>query len=174
MIDGDLTSTQNTYRRNSLRLQGYNYSNEGMYFVTILTKNRENFFGEIINSQMRINAIGKLVKREWKLTEQIRDRVNLGQFIVMPDHFHAVLALGPYKNKFGPQRDNLSSIIRGFKGACTKKIRQQLNPRFGWHRSFHDRVIRNSKELQKIEEYIFNNPVAFFLKQKDSGFELNF
>ncbi|HET8864507.1 MAG TPA: transposase [Gracilimonas sp.] len=177
-----------TYRNNSLRLQGYDYSNEGIYFVTILTKNREPFFGKIIKDQVVLNEIGDIAEKEWLKTQQIRDRVTLGQFVIMPDHLHAILALGPvrahghapllagepYKNEFGPQRNNLSSIIRGFKGSSTKKIRQTINPSFAWHRSFYDRVIRNKKELNKIEEYIFNNPIAFYLKQKDSGFELNF
>lgn len=166
----------NTYRKNSLRLNGFDYSNEGMYFVTILTKNREAFFGKIKNQKMNLSPCGEIVRKEWLKTEQIRDRVVLGDWAIMPDHFHALIALKskppvrahgdapllasrPYKNTFGPQRNNLSSIIRGFKGSCTKRIRKEINQNFAWHRSFHDRVVRNQKELKRIEDYIINNPM---------------
>ncbi len=62
-----------------------------------------------------------------------------------------------YKNKFGPQRKNLSSIIRGFKSAITKKSREIL-PNFAWQSRFHDRIIRNEQELNKIRQYIIDNP----------------
>ena len=66
---------------------------------------------------------------------------------------------GEYKNKFGPQSNNLSAIIRGFKGAATKIIRQKFfNINFAWQQRFHDRIIRNDNELNRIRKYVINNP----------------
>lgn len=63
-----------------------------------------------------------------------------------------------YKNEFGPQRNNISSILRGFKSACTRKIRKQYDQNFYWQKGFYDHVIRNQEALLKIEQYIRENP----------------
>ena len=63
-----------------------------------------------------------------------------------------------YKNKLGLQRNNLSSIIAGFKGSCTKKIIAAGNKSFAWQKNYYDHINRNNKGLHKISEYIKNNP----------------
>ncbi|MBM4053072.1 MAG: transposase [Planctomycetes bacterium] len=75
---------------------------------------------------------------------------------------HGNASLPPYKNKFGPQRNNLSSIIRGFKSATTGRIRR-IKRNFSWQRRFYDHIIRNEKSLNKIREYILNNPLKWEL-----------
>ncbi len=145
---------------------------------------------------MRLNNIGGIVADEWQKTSSIRENVELGQWIVMPNHFHAIvhilesdnvsnttterqrdvethcnaslrsdavqyLSTNHYKNSFGSQKNNLSSIIRGFKGATTRRIRQSGFHDFAWQPRFYDRIIRNDTEVERISDYILYNPFSW-------------
>ena len=189
------------YRTTSHRLKNFDYTSNGAYFITIVTKNRDHFFGEIIDNKMVLNELGKIARDEWFKTPEIRPDMNLTmvEFVVMPNHIHGIIYIGEnkfnmvnknavarndrrdamhgvstihgipktyglidlndnnYKNKFAPQRKNLSSIIRGYKSAVTRKSRQ-ITPDFAWQPNYHDRIIRNDNEINRIREYIINNP----------------
>ncbi|MFN8674430.1 MAG: transposase [Candidatus Sericytochromatia bacterium] len=79
------------HHRRSIRLRNYDYSSNGAYFITLVTKNREDIFGEIINGEMILNEIGNIVKEEWYKTAETRDNIILDEFIVMPNHFHGII-----------------------------------------------------------------------------------
>ena len=81
------------HHRRSIRLKGYDYSQAGAYFITICTHNRECLFGEIIEGQMHLNEIGKIVESEWLKTAEIRDEVELDAFTVMPNHVHGIIVI---------------------------------------------------------------------------------
>jgi REP element-mobilizing transposase RayT len=126
-----------------------------------------------------------MVEFEWMKTFELRRDMNLymGEFVVMPDHFHAILGIGnnPYNslgktghdfgesgdlssrdtsecaNRFGFQSKNLASIMRGFKSAVTMNARK-INPDFEWQPRFHEKIIRNSKAHDNITQYILLNP----------------
>lgn len=83
----------NKHHRRSIRLKGYDYSQPGEYFITICTHNREFLFGEIVNGTMKLNNIGFIVEDEWKKTALIRDNVELGAFIIMPNHLHGIIII---------------------------------------------------------------------------------
>ncbi len=161
----------NKYRNDTLRLKYWDYSSEGAYFITICTKNREHFFGEIIHGKMILNQLGFLVQHEWEKSIEMRPDMNLtlGEFIVMPDHFHAVIMIGKNqyntsnektesKNKFGPQSKNLASIIRGFKSAITTYSKINGYPNFAWQPRFYEYIIRNQQSFDRIQKYIIDNP----------------
>jgi len=183
---------QNKYRIPSARHPYWDYSKNAAYFVTICTKNRNFYFGEIVNSRasgnrkiMELSKIGNIVGQEWLKTPEIRPDMNLelGPYVVMPNHFHGTIIIGPnqyndprrdamhrvssmkmtnenleYKNKFGPQSKNLSSIIRGFKSAVTIQARK-IQPDFAWQSRFHDHIIRNDASYKNIKTYIETNPL---------------
>lgn len=96
---------KNKYRIKSARLYNWDYGNSGIYFITICTKNRKDFFGEIENSLMKLNQLGQCVEKEWLKTFEIRRDMNLqmGEYVIMPNHFHAIIIIGD--NKFNTQRD---------------------------------------------------------------------
>jgi len=168
------------YRIASARLQGFDYGSNGAYFVTINTKNRESYFGKIVNGIMGLSEMGC---QAWKCWYEIPNHfpfVILDEFVVMPDHVHGVIfidktvsqpipmptvetqdfaSLPNHKitNKFGPQSKNLASIIRGFKIGVTKFIHEH-DVDFTWQPRFHDRIIRNEGELNRIRQYIKDNP----------------
>ena len=180
---------KNKYRIESTRLQNWDYSRVAVYFITICTANRDHFFGIVKNNEMVYSDIGAIVAQEWVKTPEIRPDMNLelGEFMVMPNHFHGVIFIGNnefngrdamhrvstddnidamrrvstddniYKNEFGPQSKNLSSIIRGFKSAVTVQAKK-INPDFGWQARFHDHIIRNPKSYDTISQYIIDNP----------------
>jgi REP element-mobilizing transposase RayT len=170
---------KNKYAIQSSRLPGYDYAQNGLYFVTICTKNREEFFGIIENGKMVLNGIGEIVQDELLKTPRIRKNVNLDQWIIMPNHLHIIIEIYntdaycrdalqcvstgdmQYKNKFGPQINNLSSIIRGFKGIVTKRVHICGFDYFAWQFRFYDHIIRNDESLNKIREYIINNPAMW-------------
>jgi len=178
---------QNKYRIQSTRLKHWDYGWDAAYFVTICTKNREHYFGEIVDGEMKKNEIGMIVETEWLKTFDMRPDMNLksGEFVVMPNHFHAIIIIGQNqyntqrcrdamhcvsttgttgttgtkpKNQFGSQSKNLASIIRGFKIGVTKNARK-IQPNFIWQSRFYDHIIRNEESFNKIAEYIIKNPL---------------
>jgi putative transposase len=163
------TKFNTKYRIETARLQHWDYSRSGAYFITICTVNREHFFGAVENNTLLLSEFGKIVEEEWIKTPSIRPDMNieLGEFVIMPNHFHGVLFIGDneyntntddaYKNNFGPQSKNISSIIRGFKSAVTAQARK-INPHFGWQERFHDTIIKNQKAYDAISQYIIDNP----------------
>src|ERR1017187_761284 len=167
---------KNKYRIPPARLQSWNYASEGMYFITICTKNREHTFGEIENNIMKYSQLGEEVDRVWPNTIILRPdmKIELGEFQVMPNHFHAIVIIGAneynnvpeismvnkntplIQNKFGSQSKNLAAIVKGFKAAITSFAK--LNDiAFSWQTRYHDHIIRNEEEYYRISEYILNN-----------------
>lgn len=164
------------YRIPSTRLPTWNYLSEGLYFITICTKDREHYFGEIKEDKICLNELGLITKTEWMKTPDIRSDMNLAleEFVVMPNHFHGIIFIGENEfntarffpntqkckrpGKFGPQSKNLGSVIRGFKSSVTTYARK-LNINFGWQERFHDHIIRSNDEYLQISQYIINNPV---------------
>lgn len=85
----------NIHHRRLVRLKGYDYSQEGLYFITICAQNRTCLFGEIIAGEMRLNQVGEIVAQEWIKSAEIRKEIKIYEYIVMPNHFHAI---NPNKN----------------------------------------------------------------------------
>lgn len=167
----------NKYRIQSTRLQNWDYGSNAAYFVTICTKNREHYFGRVVDGRMVLSDIGGIVETEWLKTFEMRPDMNLtmGEFVVMPNHFHAIIMIGENDynatrrgamhcastatatNKFGPQSKNLASIVRGFKIGVTKNARM-IHADFAWQSRYHDHIIRNDESFRNISNYIVNNP----------------
>jgi putative transposase len=181
-LESDVTLFQDKYRIESARLSGWDYSSPGAYFVTLCTKGMLNWFGDVVDGTIQLSPIGDIVADEWRRTEQIRSDVSLDQWIVMPNHLHGIVVIReasrvetnrrpktsvethrdaslqePKRNEFGPQRNNLASIIRGFKSASTKRIHAMGHQEFCSQPRYYDHIIRNEKSFNKIREYIANN-----------------
>lgn len=157
-------------RINSLRKSWWNYSGPGTYFITINAHNRAHFFGEATKDQIVLNEIGKAALKCWREIPHHFPFAIAQDIVVMPNHIHGILKVilplhkhwledgGPHnKNLFGPQATNLASIIRGYKIGVTKLARS-INQNFKWQRGFYDVIILNKTELQRIRQYIANNP----------------
>ncbi len=162
------------HHRRSIRLKDYDYSQPGVYFVTICSWNRECLFGEIVDGEMRLNEYGMILQKEWLKSSEIRKEIELDEFVIMPNHFHGIVCINVTGNiKFpvgangrSPLRmkpKSLSSFMAGFKSSVTKQINQIRNhPGLPvWQRNYYERVVRNEMELFKIREYIQNNPMQW-------------
>jgi len=150
-----------TCARKKNRLDGYDYSNEGLYFITICTQNKNEWFGAIENNQMRLNIHGEAVKQQWEWLANQYSYVISDVFGIMPNHIHGILAITRNGLDRSLHRKSLSSLIGAFKTTSSKLIRQNGLPEFKWQKSFHDHIIRNDKSLHKIHEYIINNPATW-------------
>ena len=95
--------------RRSIRLADYDYSQGGAYFVTICTHGRQSLFGNIVDSEMRLNEVGEIVQDVWLRTEEIRHEILLDTFAVMPNHFHGVVFI--YDDAESPARATRQSPL---------------------------------------------------------------
>lgn len=159
------------YRIPATRLQGKNYAETGMYYVTICTKNRVPWFGEIHDENMELSNVGWIIDNEWNQTKIIRPYVTLDKYVIMPDHFHAIIRINVETPRRGVSTNNphhrpewkshsLGSIINQFKSICTKHIRIS-HPDFAWQPRYYDHVIRDHDDLERIRWYIKQNPSAW-------------
>jgi len=159
------------YHRRSIRLKGYDYTQEGTYFITICTHGRESLLGEIVNGEMLLNAYGRVVQTCWKEIPIHFKNLELDVFGLMPNHIHGIIAtnvgarhavpLHSVESFGNPVTGSIPTIIRSFKSAITNKInkiRQTPNAPV-WQRNYYEHVIRNEESLNRIREYIFNNPL---------------
>jgi REP element-mobilizing transposase RayT len=171
---------KNKYKIGSIRYRGFDYSLPGKYFITVKTKNRIHYFGEIIYGDMHLSELGEYLKNEWEKTPGIRQDMNiiLDEFVIMPDHFHAIIEIGrnqyncghtmhcvsttndDYSNRFAPQSKNLASIVRGIKSSVTTYARK-MKIDFEWQSRYYDHIIRTNIELIRIRKYIRENPKKF-------------
>jgi len=140
-------------RKNSLRLQGYDYSRPGYYFITICAKNGEAFFGAIHDDQMSLSACGNIAVSALKKTAAMTD-IGLNCFIVMPNHVHfiAVIVEGNYIHLPRSQQ-RIPAMVQHYKTAVTKTL--HFSP---WHRSFYDEIVKSQTRLDYIRAYIKSNP----------------
>ena len=171
--------------RKANRYKNFDYSYNGIYFVTICSKNREELFGYITESKMNLNDFGVIAKQCWTDIPLHFSHVILDRFIVMPNHIHGILIikrpvqLPPIENKNGPHvcghyryggvkeygNDNktksyLSKVIQQYKAVVTRNInRIQDSCIMQWQRSYYERIIRNEKEMKDRRGYIINNPL---------------
>ena len=159
-------------RRRSIRLLGYDYAQAGWYFVTICTWGKLCVLGQVGDGVMRLNEIGGVVQEEWLRTAAIRQEVELDVFQIMPNHIHGIVAItrsadqpvgahGRAPLRRAPK--SLGALVAGFKSAATKTI-NQLRATPGnpvWQRNYYEHVIRNEKALNRIRQYILDNPAKW-------------
>ena len=160
------------HNRKSIRIQGYDYAQDGAYFVTICTYNRDCLFGEI-NPEMVLNPFGIIVRDAWQNTSVIRPGILLDEFVIMPNHIHGIIIIRRGVSQYAPTMappypptpsfrspsQTIGAIVRGFKSSTTKQINQiRGTPGLPvWQRNYHEHIIRNEEELHRIREYIITN-----------------
>lgn len=170
--------------RQSIRLRGYDYSQAGAYFITLCIENREYLLGDVVDGVMQLNDFGKVIVDSWLWLASRYVYVELDEYVVMPNHFHAVLVItddgrntvgairespvhiidgGKGGSRTAPTKKTLGRLIGAFKTVSTKKINQLRNtPAMPlWQRNYFERVVRDENELRLIREYIVNNPMRW-------------
>ncbi len=151
-------------QRKSQRLQGYDYSTSNKYFITSNVKDFIKSFGHVSTGKMQLNIYGWIVEEQIKWLEKQYSYVSIHSYIVMPDHFHLIIEIDSLKKKNGEKIKSISELIGALKTTSSKKIRVGGYLGFQWHRSFHDRIIRDNFEFIRIQEYISQNPARWSCK----------
>ena len=184
----------NLPQRKSPRARWHDYTGAD-YFVTFCTKNRELYFGDVVDGQMVFSKIGKCAVTQIEQTAIIRQNdVKIPMFVVMPNHIHLIVVYNrvvPCRDasnasaimdtdsvdttdtrggsdargaslRFGTQSGNLPSVVRGIKSAVTKYAVEH-DIQFAWQSRYHDHIIRNQLEMNRIADYIENNPLRWEL-----------
>ena len=148
--------------RKILRMPNYNYSANGLYFITIVTQNRICYFGNPDTSRININEAGKMIEKEYIGLEKRHKEIVCLDYVIMPNHIHFILQVNDNDD------DGIPDIIDEYKSRTTvryiKSVKEQGWSRFNgklWQRSYWDDIIRNERQLRFIQNYIFNNPIRW-------------
>lgn len=141
---------QNRYRISSIRLQNWDYGWNAIYFVTICTKGRNHYFGEIIDGRMHLSPVGAIADVLWHELSHHFGNIELDAFVVMPK------TIG--QQRFQHQGEKtLSSIVGSYKSAVSRHA-HRLGCDFAWQSRFYDAIIRDNRALIRVQSYIGNNP----------------
>jgi REP element-mobilizing transposase RayT len=159
-------------KRKPNRLAGYDYSQNGAYFITICAQNRAEIFSTVGANCVRpfspirpqLSAIGIIVEKEIHALSRTYNQVAVDCYVVMPNHVHMIVVISEVEIGGGTGIENgrtqfaptVSRMVKQWKGAITKQL--GFSP---WQKSFHDRIIRNEEEYAHIAEYIETNPARW-------------
>lgn len=179
------------HHRRSLRLQGYDYAQAGAYFVTICTQNRACLFGEIVDEKMRVNDVGRMVERWWEKLPEKFPATEIDEFIIMPNHLHGIVVLvgaAPCGRPGGVAVADASGLARArlkaghphggaptlgdimswFKTMTTNDYLRGVKQRGWtsfpgklWQRNYYEHIIRDDAALDRIRQYIAENPLRW-------------
>jgi len=159
------------------RLNGFDYRQDALYFVTSCVRDKACVFGEVMNGEMRLNEYGLIAERQWYWLEEQYPYVVLHEFVIMPNHVHSIIEID--RHTVGTGRDlsaqrqddetnaveaplqkvkSLSELLGVYKTTSSKLIRAAGLTEFAWQRSFHDHIIRTERSYRHIKDYISSNP----------------
>ena len=166
-------------QRKSPRLPGYDYRQEGAYFVTICTHQRLQIFGSVVNEAIQLSDIGKIAYDLWTTIPEHHTNIILDAYVVMPNHMHGIVfitdqptidmthtSFAAHETRTqhnGMRSRTLGAVIGSYKSAVSRKINQVtgLVAPIVWQSSFHDHIIRNDESLNRIREYVYTNPMRW-------------
>ena len=169
--------------RHPLRLKDYDYTRYGAYFVTVCTYRKLLLFGSVCDSVISLTPLGRLVHQTWGALPQMCTGVQLDRFLVMPNHLHGILLIGETSVEESPGSPgrpqgsaptSLPAAVGRFKSlTVVRAIKEEvIAPGTNcsgrvWQRSYYDHVIRNDGSLDRIREYIVNNPAQWSLDREN-------
>jgi REP element-mobilizing transposase RayT len=170
------------YRIESNRKKGYDYRSANGYFITLCEKNKRKAMSEINeNGEIKLTRIGQIIEEEWLKTITVRENIELGEYVIMPDHFHGVIIIAKSKNQFDKKNyiapfrklisGSLGAIVNQVKSNVTKRVQREGLRDFEWQKNYYDVIIHSKKAQREIENYIKANPLKWITKgsidQKD-------
>ena len=145
-------------KRKRTRLEGYDYSTPGVYFITICTNDRKELLSKIIVGddahivlQNNLSEIGMICDKYINNINIRYENATVDKYVIMPNHIHLIIFLHGTMRASSPT-NNIEALIRSFKTMVTKEIGNSI-----WQRSYHDHIIRDENDYQKIWEYIDTN-----------------
>ncbi|MCX6740355.1 MAG: transposase [Candidatus Parcubacteria bacterium] len=177
---------RNKYRVPTTRLQHWDYSLSGFYYLTVCTKKRECCLSEIRDGQVYLSKVGEITFECWFDIPKHFEFIELDDWIIMPNHLHGILIFKENDfgscncrdarsrvstvNKFGPLKPkSLSSVIHAFKSAVKRECNKN-NLSFAWQARYYEHIITGDNDYSRIKEYIAYNPINW---QKDENNPIN-
>ncbi len=182
----------NVHRRRSTRLEGYDYSQAGAYFVTVVTQDRQCLFGEVRDYEMLWNEAGEMVRDVWKGLPNRFPNMKIDDFVVMPNHIHGIVEINDVgaplvgallsRPEMLPEGNGattrvaptLGAIVGAFKSLTTVRytrgVRTNGWPAFLerlWQRNYYEHIVRNNDSHDRIRDYIFGNPANWTRDQEN-------
>jgi len=168
------------HHRRSIRLKGYDYTRAGAYFITVVTRDRVCLFGEVVDGEMRLNPFGEIVAESWRWLATQYDYVELDAWVVMPNHLHGIIVItdgrgglqtAPTAMQTAPamKRKPIGRLIGAFKTVSTKRINEHRGTPNApvWQRNYYERIIRGEESLNRIRQYIADNPLRWHLDREN-------
>ena len=182
--------TPHLHHRRSIRLKGYDYSQAGLYFITICCQGRACLFGNVVDGEMKLNDAGKMVEFQWVKIQERFKNIQLHEYVVMPNHFHAILeivgatlvvalneSVALNENNatdkgqpqgIAPTGKTVGDMVGAFQSIVTVEYIRGVKtlgwkPFDGklWQRNYYEHIIRNKQSYERIAEYIINNPATW-------------
>ena len=184
------------HHRRSIRLQGYDYTKAGAYYVTICTQGRVCLFAEVWDEMVRLNSFGKIIQVCWDDLMRHFLHVRLDSFVVMPNHVHGIIITKDCDDSrgeafvnqgqsvsslhsdtnasplpHGTRSGSLGAIIQNFKSVSTRKVNKMKKTYRNslWQRNYYEHIIRNEKSLNTIRRYIKFNPLMWAYDSDNPG-----
>ena len=177
-----MTHPPESHRR-SIRLKGYDYTQSGAYFLTVVVQDRLGLFGNVVDQEMRPNEAGEMVRRLWEALPDRFPFIRLDGFAVMPNHMHGILVIdqpvgapltGAHRAAPNPKRattrvaPTLGAVVGAYKSMSTRAYIKGVNagtwPPFRkrlWQRNYYEHVVRNDASLAELRQYILDNPARW-------------
>jgi putative transposase len=148
---------RNRPQRKNPRLSGYDYSQNGAYFVTICTHERQQFFGYIADGEMHLSPIGQIVDSHWQDLPHHFPHVNAEVYVIMPNHLHGMVLI---EDDHRSKSATLGTLIGTFKAAVTRHVHRDISdpPVPLWQTRYHDHIIRSATTYETIYHYVLTNP----------------
>jgi REP element-mobilizing transposase RayT len=180
------------HHRRSIRLSGFDYSQPGGYFITIVTYQRECLFGKIENEEMVLSNFGRVAKQQWEKLSFRFHNIELSSFVVMPNHVHGIIMI--HDNGRGIARGffvkvyqvpryaptvqqqfgklipgSIPTIVRSYKSAVSYRINLMRNTAHipVWQRNYYEHIVRNQTDLENIDRYVQFNPIQWFKDEEN-------
>lgn len=148
------------------RLPGYDYSQNGNYFITIVTQDRGKYFGEINGKELTLSPIGRFIDNNFRALRTKTLKVKVEEYAIMPDHLHLILSIDHRETAAGQidgihplLKDSVPSFVNHLKGFIKRWCNGNGFPDFKWQMKYHDRIIRNDAEYDRIVWYMRNNVI---------------
>ncbi len=151
-----MVDNQNIHHRRSFMLLGYDYSQSGLYFITICVKGMECLLGDVVDGIMILNDYGRVVENAWFDLSNHISNIYLHEFCVMPNHIHGIIEIVDNSSSIP-----LSEIVRQFKTFSARRINllKGIQNNGIWQRNYYEHIIRSIDSYNKISSYILSNPL---------------
>ncbi|HDR1022366.1 TPA: transposase [Pasteurella multocida] len=160
-----------THQRRSIRIKDYDYSQTGLYFVTICVQNKRCLFGQVNNENCILNDAGEMITKWYFEIQNKFQNIYCLEHIVMPNHIHFILDIDremEYYTQNAHSYPTLSDAVRWFKTMTTNEYIRQVKvnnwlpfDKRLWQRNYYEHIIRNERSYNEISDYIVTNPISW-------------